>query len=42
MNLIKVRDILGHSTVRMTEEYARVGIDYLDTVFSDEKAYVYA
>jgi site-specific recombinase XerD len=37
MNLIKVRDILGHTTVTVTEEYARVGMDYLKEVFKADK-----
>jgi|TARA_Y100000310_G_C20586226_1_gene765532 integrase/recombinase XerD len=41
MNLIKVRDILGHTSVKVTEEYARVGMDYLKEVFKTDK-YSYA
>ena len=39
MSLSDIRDILGHSTVQMTEHYARVGIEYLNA--KDESSYVW-
>ena len=41
MSLSDIRDILGHSTVQMTEHYARVGIEYLNAELKDESAYVW-
>ncbi len=41
MSLTDLRDILGHSTVQMTEHYARVGIEYLNAELKDESAYVW-
>tara|TARA_Y100000590_G_scaffold220167_1_gene249221 strand:- start:3697 stop:4032 length:336 start_codon:yes stop_codon:yes gene_type:complete len=40
-NMIKVRDLLGHSFVKMTEDYARVPMEYLKVVFGDKSGYVY-
>ena len=41
-NMIKVRDLLGHSSVKMTEDYARVPMEYLKVVLGDKSGYVYA
>ena len=41
MSLTEIKDILGHSTVQMTEHYARIGIEYLNAELKDESAYVW-
>ncbi len=41
MSLTEIRDVLGHATVQMTEHYARVGVEYLNSELKDESAYIW-
>jgi len=42
MDIIQVRDIMGHTSVKVTEGYSRVGLDYLESIFGKNNDTKYA
>ena len=42
MDIIQVRDIMGHTSVKVTEGYSKVGLDYLESIFSKNNDTKYA